>query len=459
MTEIVHIATAIGAFLAVLMTIVFVHELGHFLAARWCGIKVRTFSIGFGRELWGFTDRYGTRWKLAPIPLGGFVSFADDASAASLEAAASAARPLGGFHTAPLAHRALVIVAGPLANFLFAIAIYAGLQMAVGVRELEPRIGSIAPGSAAETAGLRVGDVVLTVDGSAVTGFREVERLLTLGAGRPNAIRVTRGAETLDLAITPRVSERTGELGATVNAVETGMKPHVAPVVGSLTAGQPAELAGLVRGDRIRAVDGRAIENYDELVAAIVASPGRALRLDVERGATRLDIAVTPLVWQQKTADGATKTIGRLGVGMKTPEPRPLALLPALAAGTQETGRNVVDTLAGLKALFSSRNAAAQVGGPLMMAEATAEIVQFGIEPMLLWTALLSANLGLFNLLPIPVLDGGHLLFQALEAVRRRPLSARMQTLTLKLGAAVIIGMMVLVNLSDLLRLGRRLLS
>ena len=447
-------------FVVVLMTIVFVHELGHFLAARWCGIRVKAFSLGFGREIWGFTDRHGTRWRLSPIPLGGYVNFFDEGATGAADASSQGASPAtGGFRTAPLRHRVVVVAAGPIANFLFTIVICAGLGLVVGSRDFGPRIGLVEAASPAAAAGLRAGDVVTAFGSGSVSSWRDIERLLAENADRRTTLEITRDGQPLTLEVKPRMVERDSGVGTTIRVADLGISNDIPAVVGKVTPGLPADTAGLRSGDRVEAVDGRPIANYHELVAVIVRSAERPLELAIVRDGAPMTLTATPVTWKRKDAAGKPETVGRLGVSVRSPDPRRLGLVEAVAFGVRETGHTIKQTMAGLAMLVSTREGADQVGGPLLMAEATAEMVKFGIEPLLLWMAMLSANLGFFNLLPIPVLDGGHLTFYALEAIRRRPLSARAEALGLRFGLAVIGALVVLVNLSDLLRLGRRLLS
>lgn len=446
--------TYVVPFLAVLMTIVFVHELGHFLAGRWCGIPVKTFSLGFGRPLWGFDDRRGTRWQIAVIPLGGYVKFADTAT----PAADSVGGAGGAFHASAVWKRFIVVAAGPLANFVFAALVYTCLYLSLGHREFSSRIGAVAPDSPAARAGLRKGDLVTAVDGARVAYFREVQRIVETSPGKVLTFSVERGGERLALHVTPEVKERPSSLGTTLKTAEIGIRRFIPTKVGNVPADLPAAKAGIKVGDRITAVDGAGVDNYDDLVAIIVKSAEKRLLLSVERDGQTLQIPVTPINWQAKDEAGKTIWRGRLGIGAAQPEAQRMSVLDAGSAAMSETYFTIVQTMAGIRDLFTSKNAADQMGGPILMAEATAEVVQLGLEPMLMWMAMLSANLGLFNLLPVPVLDGGHLVFYAIEAIRRRPLSPAVHAMGYRLGIALILGLMVYINLSDLLRVGKRLL-
>lgn len=368
---------SVVAFLIVLTIVVFVHEFGHFIVARWCGVTVKTFSIGFGKEIWGFTDKKGTRWRFAWIPLGGYVKFLDDENAASqpspdkLQNLTPEERD-GAFQNKALWKRAAVVSAGPMANFLLAIAIYTAVNFAIGVRTITPRIGEVMEGMPAASAGLKPGDVFVSIDGWDIGGFEDVQRIVSINGGRELTIGVDRDGQRLDFKITPKIEDQKDPFGGTFRRGLIGVKP-----------------AG---------------------------------------GAEAL----------------ITKQVGAL---------------EALRLGVRETYTNIAQTLQGIGDIIARRQAADQMGGPILMAEVTAKVAELGIAPMLLWIAFISANIGFLNLLPIPVLDGGHLMFYAIEAVRRKPLSQRMQEIGFQIGIALVLMLMVYVNLNDLLRVWRRLMG
>jgi regulator of sigma E protease len=368
---------SVVAFLIVLTIVVFVHEFGHFIVARWCGVTVKTFSIGFGKEIWGFTDKKGTRWRFAWIPLGGYVKFLDDENAASQPSAGklqemTPEERAGAFQNKALWKRAAVVSAGPIANFLLAIAIYTAVNLAIGVRTITPRIGEVMAGMPAAAAGFKPGDVFVSINGWDINGFEDVQRIVSINGGRELTVGVDRDGQRLDLSVTPKIEDQKDPFGGTFRRGLIGVKP-----------------AG---------------------------------------GAEAL----------------VTKEVGPL---------------EALRLGIRETYTNISQTLQGIGDIISRRQGADQMGGPILMAEVTAKVAELGIAPMLLWIAFISANIGFLNLLPIPVLDGGHLLFYAIEAVRRKPLSQRMQEIGFQIGIALVLMLMVYVNLNDLLRVWRRLMG
>lgn len=363
------------AFLLVLTLVVFIHELGHFLVARWCGVAVKAFSIGFGPEIYGFNDKYGTRWRFAWIPLGGYVKFIDDENAASQPPPSSRSRlpkaaAAGSFHGKPLWQRAAVVAAGPIANFLLAIALYAFLNGAYGVRIMPAFVDKVVAGSPAERAGFLPGDQIVQINGEEIERFEDLQRIVGSSAGRELTFVVDRAGEKITLNATPNVDEQRDALGRTFRRGLIGIQRSIAP-------------------DKIQT----------------------------------LHVGPFDAVWR----------------------------------GVTETWSNITQTVAGLGDIITRRQSVEQMGGPIMMAEVTAKVAELGIEPMLRWIAFISANIGFLNLLPIPVLDGGHLLFYALEAVRRKPLSERIQQMGFQVGLALLMMLMIFVNFNDLMNVWRRL--
>lgn len=435
-------------FLLLLSAIVFVHELGHFLAGRWCGMDVSVFSIGFGREVLGRTDRRGTRWSLRWLPVGGYVKFTPPAAARGAS-----------FFSAPVAHRALVVAAGPLANLLLALIVYGGLSMTLGERVDEPRAGIVKAGRAAAAAGIRPGDLVLAIDGRAVRTFADIDRLL-LGHERGGVhVDLDRQGHRVGVDVVPEVRMVVADAGARVRVVDIGLERWVPALIGEVAPGSPAERAGLATGDRVVAIDGGAIASFDDVVQAVIPAAGRRLAIVVERGGERRTLAAVPERWQTRNDAGELYWRGRLGVKPVPGERRPLSVPGAITSAVGQLGQDMATTAWGLGQMLSGRQPVDQAAGPIVIAAATAQVVQLGIEPLLRWMAMLSVNLALLNLLPIPVLDGGHLALYAIEAVRRRPLDVRLQTLGYRVGLATLLVAMAVINLGDLLRLGRWLMA
>lgn len=358
------------AFLFVLAIVVFIHELGHFLVARWCGVRVKAFSIGFGKEIFGFVDRHGTRWRVAWIPLGGYVKFMDDENSASvpsreaLERMAPAERE-GAFQTKPLAVRVAVVAAGPIANFLLAIVILSLTYAFVGVHVTAPRVDELVPDGAAASAGFKPGDVILSIDGRAIETFADMQRIVSASADRVLNFEVNRDGDILSLKATPARSEITDRFG---NKLRVGV-------------------------------------------------------IGIRRNA-----------------------------GAQELEYRQYGLFEAVALGVKETYFYVTRTLLFLHDLVMGREYADQLRGPIGIAEIAGQVATLGLVPLLNLVALISVSVGLINLFPIPLLDGGHLMFYAIEGIRRKPLSERTQEIGFRIGLAVVLMLTIFVTWKDIVR-------
>jgi len=358
-------------FLFVLTVVVFFHELGHFLVARWCGIRVLVFSLGFGPEIVGFNDRYGTRWKLSAIPLGGYVKFFGDENAASVpdrEAAAgmSEAEKKDSFIHKPVGPRAAVVAAGPIANFILAIVIFAVIFMTFGKQTTTARVDTVQPNSAAAAAGFKPGDLVLRIGGTRVDNFADMQRIVSVSAGEPLTVEVERGGVPVTLTATPEARE---------------LK-----------------------------------DNF-----------GNVHRLGV-------------LGISRSMAAGDIKTV-KYGP------------VEAVVAGAQETWFVIDRTLSYIGGVFTGREAADQLGGPIRIAQVSGQVATAGFTALMHLTAILSVSIGLLNLFPIPLLDGGHLLFYAVEAARGRPLSERTQEVGFRIGLAIVVMLMIFATFNDILHL------
>jgi len=358
-------------FLFVLSLVVFFHELGHFLVARWCGVRVLVFSIGFGPEIIGFNDRHGTRWKISAIPLGGFVKFFGDENAASVPDSARAAsmdadERAHSFMFQPVAKRAAIVVAGPLANFLLAIVIFAGVFMLYGKQTMSARVDSVQPDSAAAAAGFKPGDVVM-------------------------------------------------------------------------------------------AINGRSVENFTEMQRIVGSSAGESLAITVDRDGTQLILNATPALKEVKDNFGNVQRIGILGIS-RSMAPEDLKLHPvappqAVVLAVTETWSVIERTLSYIGGVIAGREAANQLGGPIRIAQMSGQVASFGFVPLIQLAAVLSVSIGLLNLFPIPLLDGGHLLFYLIEGIRGRPLSERAQEVGFRIGLAIVLMLMIFATFNDIVHL------
>ncbi|HML92229.1 RIP metalloprotease RseP [Methyloceanibacter sp.] len=357
-------------FLFVLTVVVFVHEMGHFLVARWCGVGVKAFSIGFGPEIFGFNDRHGTRWRVAWIPLGGYVKFVDDENAASagqksLESMSEADRKVS-FQGKSLGQRAAIVAAGPIANFIFAILIFTAIFSIFGERITAPKVDSITPGSAAERAGFKPGDLVTSIDGTSITNFSEMQRVVATSPDRELHFVVDRGGAPVDLTAVPERKEITDRFGNTFKIGLLGIKRSASP-------------------------DDWTLERHNPVTAFVM--------------------------------------------------------------GVKECYFVVSRSLGYLYDVIKGREDADQLGGPLRIAQVSGQVATAGFLALLNLAAIISVSIGLINLFPIPMLDGGHLLFYGIEAVRGKPLSESTQEIGFRIGLAFVLMLMIFATWNDLIHL------
>jgi regulator of sigma E protease len=358
-------------FLFVLTIVVFFHELGHFIVARLCGVRVLVFSIGFGPELFGFNDRHGTRWKIAAIPLGGYVKFFGDENAASVPDAAvvagmTEAERRESFFYKSVARRTAIVAAGPIANFLLAIIIFAGVFMFYGKQTTAARVDAVQSGSA---------------------------------------------------------------------AAEAGFQP----------------------GDQIVAIDGRPIESFSDMQRIVSSRAGQKLEFVIDRGGVRRTLSATPALKEVKDNFGNVHRHGVLGIS-RSMAPGDLKVqkvgpLDAIVMGAGETWFVIERTMSYLSGVITGRESADQLGGPIRIAQVSGQVATAGLVPLIHLAAVLSVSIGLLNLFPIPLLDGGHLLFYLIEAIRGRPLSERAQEMGFRIGLAIVLMLMIFATFNDILHL------
>jgi len=355
-------------FLVVMTVIVFFHELGHFGVARFFGVRVDSFSIGFGREIIGWTDKHGTRWKIGWLPLGGYVKFVDDENAASAPARDSAQADPGAFHSKPLWQRALIVAAGPLANFILAIAIFAGLYTSAGVPVMEPVVSQVMENSPAQRAGIRPGDRIISIDGEKIDSFLDISRIVAL-------------------------------------------------------------------------------------------RPGREVDIVVDRGGMRLTLKAK--LGERKVPDGlgGKVTIGFLGVTHQASDGvrfEKKSLPEAVLLGMRSTWNIVSGTMTYLKEMIVGRQSTEQLAGPIRIAQISQKAAETSWLALVQLAAVLSVSIGLINLFPIPMLDGGHLLYYAIEAVRGKPLSESAQEFGFRIGMALVLALMLIATFNDVMHLFTR---
>lgn len=363
MIESPGILLTVLAFALVIGPLVFLHELGHYLAGRWFGVKAEEFSIGFGREVAGITDRRGTRWKFCWLPLGGYVRFAGDMNPASQPSPEWLSLPAPEraktFQAKPLWQRAIIVAAGPIANFIVAILILAAFAFAYGQNGTSSVVGGISPGSAAAVAGLRP-------------------------------------------------------------------------------------------GDRVTSLGGRSVETFTDMVKYTQLRPNEAVHIEFERAGQALETDAVIGQREERDRFGNSFKVGVLGIASSAPVVKPVGLLEAPLVGIRQTGEIIQMTLDGLGQIITGRRSISELGGPIKIAQVSGERLVLGPIEFAFLLALISINLGFINLLPVPVLDGGHLLFYAVEAVRRRPVEPQVMEWAFRGGLIAILALMLLVTFNDL---------
>ena len=446
------------SFIILITILVFVHEMGHYLVARWAGVRVEVFSIGFGPEITGWTDRVGTRWKISALPLGGYVKFFGDAGASSqadgelLDTLSEQERAVS-FHHKSLGKRAAVVAAGPLANFAYALVVLMGMFLLFGQRFTPPEIGRVLPESAGYEAGFMTGDVVLSVDGDSVRRFEELDQAIFLNPGREMQFRVRRGEEVLQIAATPAAIDGEAQSIARVYG-DLGLRPSNLAVVGSTQPDSPAQEAGFLPGDRILSVDGNEIYSFEQLQRFVGASGGKPLRVEVVRDGTVLTLTVSARADVRTGADGVEQTRWLVGIYGARREPIRLGPIDSLYEAAWVSYDMVARTLEYLGQMIVGDRGTEDLGGPLRIAQASGQAAQIGVEQFVFLSVVISLNLGLVNLFPIPLLDGGHLLMYGLEAIRGRPLTERMQEYAFRLGLALVLTFAVFATWNDLANFG-----
>ena len=438
----------IPGFLFLITVVVFFHELGHFSVARLFGVRVETFSIGFGRGIVKWKDKHGTQWKIGWIPLGGFVKFFGDADGASTPDREGVARMSAedravAFPFKPLWQRALIVAAGPVANFILAIVILSVIFMARGQTVIPAVVGKVAAHSAAEAAGIRSGDRIVSVDGSSIASYSELQQIVTLSAGQNLPIEIERGGHRLTVWATPKEISITDPFKNKMKVGDLGFLPPALPVIDTLVPKMPAGPAGLRPGDRIVSVGGHKIAGADDVAPIVGASLGKTLAVVVSRGGHLLTFYAKPVLSDEKKV--------QLGFSFVVPcEHLALGPIAAVGAAFDEIGSIITTTF---RALTHGSGGASQISGVIGIAKLSGQVAAVSFVALIQMVAILSVSIGLVNLFPIPLLDGGHLLYYACEGVLGRPLGERAQDVGFRLGLAVVLGIFLLATWNDLVRL------
>ncbi|RMT98282.1 hypothetical protein ALP39_04133 [Pseudomonas marginalis pv. marginalis] len=443
----------VGTLVALGVLVTF-HEFGHFWVARRCGVKVLRFSVGFGMPLVRWHDRRGTEFVIAAIPLGGYVKMLDER-----EGEVPADQLDQSFNRKTVRQRIAIVAAGPIANFLLAMFFFWVLAM-LGSQQVRPVIGAVEADSIAAKAGLVAGQEIVSIDGEPTTGWGAVNLQLVRRLGESGTVSVVvreqdSSAETPRSLALDHWLKGADEPDPIKSLGIRPWRPALPPVLAELDPKGPAQAAGLKTGDRLLALDGQALGEWQQVVDLVRVRPDTKIVLKVERDGAQIDVPVTLAVRGEAKAAG-----GYLGAGVKSPEWPPSMVrevsfgpLAAIGEGAKRTWTMSVLTLESLKKMLFGELSVKNLSGPITIAKVAGASAQSGVADFLNFLAYLSISLGVLNLLPIPVLDGGHLLFYLVEWVRGRPLSDRVQGWGIQIGISLVVGVMLLALVNDLGRL------
>ena len=431
--------TTLISFLVVLGILVFIHELGHFIMAKLSGVGVLKFSLGFGPKIIGI-KRGETEYLISALPLGGYVKMVGE----STDEEVSQEDNEKSFANKPLSKKAAIVVAGPIMNLVLAFALLPLIYL-IGIQipaylDKEPIIGYVVKGEIADKAGLRKGDIILSIDDESIKNWEELNTAIISNPNRSLKLKIKRDGALKEILFTPEASSRTGGGIA-------GFLPPLIPAVGGLNKGLPAEKAGLNIGDTILAVNGVKIDHWIELQQAIQNKKAEEKLLLIKRGNETFTVGIKPELNEDIKAyvigisplqETITRRYGPVG---------------AVIEGTKKMGELTIMTFVIIKKLFFGEISIKTLGGPLMIAQVAGQAAESGLTALLSLTAFLSLQLGILNLLPIPVLDGGFFVFFGIEALRGKPLSEKVMTIVQNIGIGLLVLLMVFVTYNDVMRL------
>ncbi len=442
------------SFVVVLGVLIIVHELGHFFMARLAGVGVERFSIGFGPVLWRFRGKE-TEYCLSLIPMGGYVKMMGDDENPLEGGKAPVIDPTKAFNSKPLLARFLIVFAGPAMNFVLAVLIAALMFTTIGRPVAPAVVGRVTEGGPAAQAGLTTGERIVAVDGRPVQYWEDLARVVQSAGGRTLQVTMRGPAAERTVALTPVQAKRKDLFGDDQIVWEIGAVPYIPAAIGDTVAGDPADKAGLKPGDVVVAVEAQPVLSWDELAERIHQRAGQPTRLEVKRGTEALSLTVTPKKGKIPGPDGKEMEVGLVGIrpggGATMVRSNPVS---ALWEGLAWSGDVTLKTAVGLYKVVVGQLDRSNIGGPIQIAKTAGEQARQGIVSLALFTAVISINLFLLNLLPVPMLDGGHLLFFAFEAVLGRPLSVRKREVAQQVGFALLMLLMVFAFYNDFKRIG-----
>ncbi|WP_219702253.1 RIP metalloprotease RseP [Marinomonas lutimaris] len=430
------------------------HEFGHFFVARRCGVKVLRFSVGFGKPIYRYVGKTGTEFTLAMIPLGGYVRMLDER-----EGSVPAELRGQAFNTKSVWQRIAIVAAGPVANFILAIVIYAIVAL-LGVQSVAPKIGFIDQNTPVSQTQIKAGDELVSLAGEPVASWEDVNLVLAGLIGKTGTIIVRYQPEGLG-----SLQEDTVELNRWLVGDEPSnlirafglspWQPEVLPIIAQVVGDGAASAAGFQAGDKILGINDQPVSNWQQVVALVQANPNKTLKVDVQRSQDFLELLLLP-----KSTEQNGKTIGYAGLAVVPPKwdedlirERYYGPLEALSYGVAQTSKMVSLTVSSIGKMLQGLISVDNLSGPITIAKVASASADSGLQSFLKFMAYLSVSLGVLNLLPIPMLDGGHLLFFGIEAIRRKPVSEKIQSMAYRVGASLLFALMAVAIFNDIARL------
>ncbi|MDR1487176.1 MAG: RIP metalloprotease RseP [Deltaproteobacteria bacterium] len=453
----------IVSFVVLLLVLIFVHELGHFLAAKLLGVRVERFSLGFPPKI--YARKIGeTVYQVCWLPLGGFVKLFGEESGKDIPVAEQSRS----FSHKPTWVKIIIVFAGPFFNILFSIVTLWLLSWSLGVQHLPTAVGPLSPDGPAAKAGLATGDVIESIDGTPILYFDQIEEFMEASGGSELTLGVRRGEETIEFTVTPTRHEGKDMLGDPLGYWSLGLRPMTKPVIGHVINGKPADKAGLKRGDLVIAIDDKPINDWDQLVEIVkgpveqreleTLPPAKELKMTVIRDGQEIELRMTPLPDGMQDLEGVTRYTYMVGVAVQpTILVEPIGPATAFHYGVTDTYRTVELTFVTLRKIISQKISAKLMGGPIMIAEVAGRKIQDGLAEFISMMTLISVNLAIINLVPLPVLDGGQILIFLIEGLRRKPINQRVKEVTQLVGVAALFALMILVFYNDISRIVTRM--
>jgi len=457
-----------GSFILILSLLVFVHEWGHYIVARICGVRVEMFSVGFGKELFGRTDKHGTRWKVSMIPLGGYVKMFGDSDPASagkdekVKKLSKKDREVA-FFSKSVAKRSAIVFAGPAINYIFAIILLAGLYMFHGQPVTPPQASAVIEGSAAAEAGFEPHDIVLSIDGSSINSFEDIRREMMIALDTEKHFVVERNGAEIDIHASPEKVTSEDRFGFSHSRGLLGLisPQHAIPLqyivkVDGRSFAKLEDLAEDASDAEREAYDAKQAARVEVIRKALVSQLDQKFAIEIDRGAKIDKLFVSPLKAQNAElitpTDEEAPAILMLAAA-ETENFIQQGLFEAVGSAIHESYVITVGTFEALGQMVMGTRSAKELGGIIRIGALAGDMAQQGMIAILLFTALLSINLGLINLFPIPLLDGGHLVFYAIEAIQGKPVPDLYQEYAFRTGFALLIALMAFANINDLLQL------